>query len=85
MYLDCFILFIQFYVDIVYKMGNAWMDLVKKTSAEHKGKSLGYILNIAKDIYKKPTKHNNTFNKIVNKTRNRKPAYFRKSRARGRR
>ena len=81
MYLDCFILFIQFYVDIVYKMGNAWMDLVKKTSAEHKGKSLGEILQIAKGIYKKP---NNTFNKVAHKTRNRKPANFRKSRARGR-
>lgn len=66
-------------------MGNAWMELVKKTSAEHKGKSLGDILQIAKSIYKRPNKDKNTFNKIINKTQNRKPANFRKSRARGRR
>jgi hypothetical protein len=60
-------------------MGNAWMDLVKKTSAENKGKSLGKILEIAKKQYRPANK--TLQNKVTNKTRNRKPANFRKSRA----
>ena len=55
-------------------MVNAWMELVKKISAENKGKSLGEILQIAKKQYK-------PVNKVSNKTRNRKPVNFRKSRA----
>ena len=55
------------------------MDLVKKTSAENKGKSLGEILQIAKKQYKPANK--TLHNKVNNKTRNRKPMNFRKSRA----
>ncbi len=69
-------------------MGNAWMDLVKKTSSENKGKSLHDILQMSKIIYRKQnngnTQNNNNFkkNKIANKTRNRKTANFKKSRNR---
>jgi hypothetical protein len=64
-------------------MGNAWMDLVKKTSSDNKGKPLGEILKIAKGLYKKP--HNNTMNhKNVNNTRKFIKKQFRKSRGRRR-
>ena len=62
-------------------MGNAWMDLVKKTSAEHKGKSLGEILDIAKKVYRKP---NNAVHKFANKTRHIKKNAFRRTRAKRR-
>jgi len=62
-------------------MGNAWMDLVKKTSSEHKGKPLGEILKIAKGLYRKPN-DNTVQHKYVNKTRKFNKKQFRKSRGR---
>lgn len=62
-------------------MGNAWMDLVKKTSAENKGKPLGDILKIAKGLYKKSSV---AVNKFANKTRNIKKNAFRRTRGKKR-
>jgi hypothetical protein len=52
-------------------MVNAWMNLVKKISAENKGKSLREILKLAESQFKMPN----------NKTHKRKKASFRKSRS----
>lgn len=64
-------------------MGNAWMDLVKKTSSDNKGKPLGEILKIAKELYRKP-QNNTVQHKYMNKTRKFNKKQFRKSRGRRR-
>ena len=53
-------------------MGNAWMDLVKKTSSENKGKSLGEILQMSKVVYRGMKKNSTSGNKIVDKTINKR-------------
>jgi hypothetical protein len=49
-------------------MANAWMDLVKKMSAENKGKSLGEILKMAKVVYRGMKKNSTAGNKAISKT-----------------
>ena len=66
-----------YYIIIVYRMVNAWMQTVKRVRDEMpKGTSLKEILIAAKKVYKKPTglvkKAVKTFKKAVSRKKRRK-------------